>query len=175
MLVIGNIISFVASMFLLLSCVFKKRNLVFLCQFFECSLLALASIFFESYAGMTTLILCATRNIVIAKDKYTNKIMWLFLVLTAFFGVLSNNRGVVGLLPVIATIFYTLSTYLFKGIMATKVNIFINTFLWVVYSVLIKDYSTTVSNSVVLITVSVSMLSMVIANKKYKILQRKKN
>ena len=110
--------------------------------------------------------LCAIRNVFIAYDKYTDKIMYIFAVLTLIFGVVTNNRGVVGLLPVIATLLYTVTLKFTKSIVGIKLCILLNTAIWVAYSFIIQDYPTGISDSIVLITTTVSLTAYIITNKK---------
>lgn len=151
LIVIGNCISFFAALFMIASCIAKKKQAVFFCQFLECMLLAVASVFFSSFAGVTTLLLSAARNWIVAKDRYTRPLMYLFLVLTLVLGVLTNTRGLVGLLPVLATAEYTVCCHHIVGERATKCSIFVNILIWVVYAFLICDFSTAIGNSVVLV------------------------
>lgn len=151
LLIIGNGISFVAAIFMVASCVVKRKRTIFLCQFLECALLAVASVFFGSLAGMATLVLSAIRNLLVANDRYTKPMMTVFLILTIVAGVLANTRGLVGLLPVFATVEYTICCHYIVGEKATKCSIFVNVLLWVIYSFLICDLSTAVSDTIVLL------------------------
>ncbi len=141
-LIIGNSISFVAALFMAASCCVNDRHRVFLLQAVECALLCVASIFFGSWSGITTLALSATRNYLVSKDKFNQNLMVLFLVLVVVFGVWANNRGLIGLIPVVATVEYTICCHYVKEIKAVKCSIFVNTFLWVFYSFAIMDFST---------------------------------
>ena len=106
-------------------CVKRKRT-IFLCQFLECALLAVASVFFGALAGMTTLVFSAIRDLLVANDRYTKPMMTVFLILTIVAGVLANTRGLVGLLPVFATVEYTICCHYIVGEKATKCSIFVN-------------------------------------------------
>ncbi len=77
--------------------------------------------------------------------------MTVFLILTIVAGVLANTRGLVGLLPVFATVEYTICCHYIVGEKATKCSIFVNVLLWVIYSFLICDLSTAVSDTIVLL------------------------
>ena len=92
-MIIGNILSFFAALFMVASCVVKRKQAVFFCQFLECTLLAVASVFFGSLAGMTTLVLSAVRNLVVAKDRYTKPVMVAFVILTIVAGLLPTRGG----------------------------------------------------------------------------------
>ncbi len=160
MLITGNILSFIAAMFMAASSVVKNRSTIFLLQFFECFILAVASFFFKSYAGITTLLLCAVRNLLTARGYFGKKTMLVFFVLTAVFGFLANNRGLIGLLPVMATLQYTCCSYILTGLLSTRISILINTAIWVIYAFLIKDFSTGITDSIGLAVTAFSILRL---------------
>lgn len=149
MLIIGNILSFGAAMFTAASCCVKDRRKVFLFQFMECAVLAAASFFFGAYAGITALVLSGARNLLIAANRFDRRLMWVFLALIAAAGLLTNNRGLVGLMPVAATLEYTVCCHYVTGVKATRVSILVNALIWMVYSALILDISTAISNLIV--------------------------
>ncbi len=160
-IIIGNIISFIAAIFMAISCAVKKRKTIFYLQALNCFVLAVASVFFGAYAGITTLIISTLRNLIVAHDKYTKPVMYVFLVLTVILGVIANNRGFIGLLPVIATVQYTLCLNLSKGLLFTRISIFVNTAIWVTYSFIIRDFSTACMDSISLVTVTVAIITMI--------------
>ncbi len=165
-IIIGNIISFIGAIFLSTSCVLKNRKLIFYFQAINCFILAVASVFFYAYAGIAALITSGIRNIVVAHDKYTTKLMYIFLALTVILGIVTNNRGIIGLIPVIATVQYTVCLKIFKTLLLTRISIWINTALWIVYSFIIMDYSTCFMDSISLITVTFSLITLLIQLKK---------
>ncbi|MDP4117983.1 MAG: YgjV family protein, partial [Bacillota bacterium] len=166
MILIGNIISFIASIFFFGSCISKKRSMIFYLLGMECVLLAVASIFFNAYAGITTLALCAIRNFISAKDKYTTPVMYTFLILTTISGLIVNNRGFIGLLPVIATAQYIICSKVYRKVISLKVSLLINTLIWIIYSFFIQNYSSALSDSIAVITIAASITHMVSQNKK---------
>lgn len=159
-IIIGNILSLFAAIFRALSSCVNERKKVFTCQFLECLILCVASGFFGSWSGITTLGLSAARNILVAKDKFNRNIMIIFVVLVAVSGALANNRGLIGLLPVFATLEYTICCYYVKGVLATKYSIFINIALWVAYCFVIFDFVTAVTDLAVLAVGAVSIVRM---------------
>lgn len=114
-ILIGNIISFTGAVFLAVSCVVKSRKQIFVLQFLNCAFLAVASYFFNAYATITTLIICCIRNIFIMRDKFTKPVLAFIIVSVVILGLLSNNRGLIGLMPVAATVEYTTLLLLYKG------------------------------------------------------------
>ncbi len=150
-ILLGNIISFFSALCMIFSCCSKDIKKVFIYQFGECFLLAVASCFFGTYSAVITLLLCALRNILIAYKKFTKPLMIIFLILVSISGLLVNNRGIIGLLPVIATIEYTLCCYLITDLKGTKISILINLLIWIIYSFIVLDFSTAISDSVIAI------------------------
>lgn len=161
-IIIGNCISLVAAVFMAVSCAVKNNKTIFYLQAANCLILAVASVFFGAFAGVTTLLVSAVRNIVVAHGKYTKPVMYLFLVITVILGLITNNRGFIGLLPVIATVQYTICLNLLRGLFLTRITIFVNTLLWVIYSFIIRDFSTACMDSISLITVTVVIVHMVV-------------
>lgn len=147
----GNLLSLVAAGFMVGSCVVRSKRTVFLCQSLECLILALASVlFFNSFAGAVTLLISTVRNFIVAMDRFSKRSVWLFVALTVLIGLPLNNRGWIGLLPILATVEYTFCSYLIKSVLGTRCSILVNTGIWVIYSFLILDFSTGLTDLVVL-------------------------
>ena len=153
-ILIGNIISFAAAIFLAVSCVAKSRKQIFILQFMNCAVLAVASYFFGSYAAITTLALCCIRNIFIMKDKFSVPIMTVILILVIACGILTNNRGIIGLLPVIATVEYTICCHYITDVGKTRISILVNEAIWIIYSFLVLDFSTAITD-IIVVTVDI--------------------
>ncbi len=147
----GNILSLAAAVFLAVSCAVKDRKQIFVLQFMNCAVLAAASYFFSSYAAISTLALCCVRNIFIMRDRFTKPVMTVIVILVIICGLLANNRGIVGLLPVIATVEYTMCCHFITEVKKTRVSILVNEIIWIVYSFIIMDYSTAVTDIIVVI------------------------
>ncbi|MBQ0058474.1 MAG: YgjV family protein [Lachnospiraceae bacterium] len=126
-------------MFTIVSSLSHGRKRIYGFQGIQCLLMAVASIFFGSLSGLTTFLLCALRNAIIAYDRYTKRIFILFLILIPALGLFSNNRGALGLLPVITTIIYTVGQYYLKSDFRIKSNIALNLLLWAIYDFLVLD------------------------------------
>ena len=157
-ILIGNIISFTGAVFLAVSCVVKSRKQIFVLQFLNCAVLAVASYFFNAYATITTLIICCIRNIFIMRDKFTKPVLAFIIVSVVILGLLSNNRGLIGLMPVAATVEYTTCCYFIRDVRKTRVSILINEIIWVTYSLLVSDFSTAISDSAVIVVDIMSIL-----------------
>ena len=168
-IIIGNIISFIAALFMILSCMVNNRSRVFMFQFINALLLAVASIFFVSYAGVASLILSAIRNLIVSKDRFTKNIMIIFMILSFVIGIIVNNRGLIGFLPILATLQYTFCSYYIKDVQGTRYSIWINLFMWVIYSFSILDFSTGISDFTTLVINTVSIFKYKKENKEIQV------
>ena len=157
-MLIGNIISLAGACFTLLSAWSRDRKRIYLYQAAQCLLLAVANIFFASISGVTTCALCAVRNCLLAYDRFTAGRCALFVAAVAALGLYTNNRGLTGLLPIIATVLYTVGCYFAKRAKAIKLNMIVNLVLWAAYDLLVGDYVSGAVDSVSAMTALASIL-----------------
>lgn len=151
-LLVGNLISFVAAYFTARSSWAKDTWHIYIYQVVQCLLLAVASIFFNSYVGIVSLLACALRNYFAAIGKLSKKRMLFCLILVLIPGILVNNRGFIGWIMIAANVFYTLGMYVTKSELAIKCNIILNLSLWILYEILIIDIPSIVADGIGLIT-----------------------
>ena len=136
----GNLISFIAACFTVASSWSGRRKRIYLYQAGQCFFLALANIFFNSISGVTTYIICAVRNVLLAYDHFTARLCIITVACVGMIGLSVNNRGMIGLLPVITTALYTIVCFYAKRQPTIKANIIVNLVLWAIYDILIHDY-----------------------------------
>ena len=153
----GNLCSFIAACFTLASAWSGDRRRIYLYQAAQCSILAVANVFFASLSGTTTFLLCALRNVLLAYDRFTGRRCALFVGSVALLGVLANSRGAVGLIPVLTTAIYTVACLYAKSTRAIKLNLIVNLALWIVYELFILDF---VSAAVDLVSAGTAVLSL---------------
>ena len=139
MLLIGNAISLFAACFTLASAWSRDRRRIYLYQAAQCLLMSAANVFFCSVSGVTTFVLCTLRNLLLAYDRFTARRCVFFVAAVALLGVGANNRGLVGLIPVITTAVYTVGCFYARRSRAIKLNLIVNLSLWASYNFLILD------------------------------------
>lgn len=137
--IVGNICSFFAACFTLASAWSRDRKRIYLYQAAQCFILAAANIFFASVSGTTTLFLCALRNCLIAYDRFTPRRCLIFVLSVAAVGLAANNRGLIGLIPVVTTAIYTVGCLYARSPRAIKLNLILNLILWAIYDMIILD------------------------------------
>ena len=157
-ILVGNGISFIAGIFLIVSYCVNDVKKAYRYQFLNAFVLAISYVFFLSWTGVTTLSIASARNAMVYKDRLTFNWTIFFLIVSVVLGVLVNTLGFIGLLPVIAIVQITLCNYALKSIKSIKVSFIINSLIYIVYFLAILDFT---SAAVETITVALGALSLV--------------
>lgn len=156
-LLLANALSLIAFFFTTMSSWAKDRRSIYMYQVGQCAVLSLASFFFGSYAGISTLLVCAVRNYLLAIDRFYKKECIISIILMLVLGVATNNNGMTGALIIAANIIYTIGTFLCRRELTIKINIIIDLILWMIYEVLIIDIPSFVSDLIGLIVAVISI------------------
>ena len=138
-LLTGNLISLAAAFFTARSCWARDNLHIYMDQVYQCLLLALASVFFNSYAGIISLLACALRNYLAARDRLDKKAVTLCLLLILIPGLIVNNRGYIGWIVILANVIYSLGMYICRSELSIKLNMVLDLSMWMVYEALILD------------------------------------
>ncbi len=147
-IIAGNIISFVAGIFLILSMWVNDEKRAYKHQFLNAFVLMISSVFFLSWTGVTTMAIAATRNLFVYYDKLTLKWTVFFIILSVSLGLMVNTMGVIGLLPIIAIVQITICNYVLKSIKWIKMSFIVNEMFYIIYFIAIWDISSSVIESV---------------------------
>jgi len=158
-ILIGNLISLSASVFLFLGSAARRVKNLYLFQIFECILLFIAQLAFGQGAAAVSLLIAAFRNFLLLIRRYTAPFFALIFLATLIFGLLFNTGGIVGILPLFATLIYTLTTFLAKGFVKVKLSLILNLSLWMIYSAFILDISSVIINFTSFVIASVSLIN----------------
>lgn len=156
-ILIGNLISLATSVFLFWGSISESVKRVYLFGVFECMLLFVAQLFFGQGAAAVSLLIAAFRNFLLYSGKYTLPHLIIVFSGTLFFGITFNTGGILGLVPLLATLIFTLTSYFAKTYIKVKLSLFLNLSLWAFYSIIIFDFSSALINifSLILIVVSI--------------------
>ena len=157
-IIVGNIISLVAGIFLILSMWVNDEKEAYKHQFLNAFVLMISSVFFLSWTGVTTMAIAATRNIFVYKDKLTLNWTIFFIVLSVSLGLMVNTMGIIGLLPIIAIVQITICNYMLKTIKWIKLSFIVNEMFYIIYFIAILDFA---SSAIELFTALVGVYSWV--------------
>lgn len=149
-ILIGNLISLIAACFLAYSCVAKDRRRVFFHQFIASMIMVVSSVVLNSFSGAVSMFLCGIRNLMVSREKYTKGAMWFFCASAVVLGLWVNTRGLLGTVPVLATVQYTMCSYYATTMKGTRYSLMVNVALWLGYSLVIWDFCSALSNGATL-------------------------
>ena len=156
-ILVGNAISLVAGIFIVLSMWVNDEKQAYKYQFLNAFILVISSVFFYSWTGVVTMAIAASRNLMVYYDRLTFAWTMFFIAVSIVLGLAVNTMGLVGLLPIIAIVQISLSNYYLKTIGLIKTSFIINSAIYVVYFLAIWDFSSAVIESV---TALVGLISL---------------
>ena len=157
-ILIGNLISLVAGIFLMISLVVNNDKKAYTFQFLNTSTLVIASFFFNSIVGAVVLAIASLRLLLVIKDKFTMRWAVVTLALSIAIGLAVNELGIIGIIPIIAVTQITMCNYAYKDIKWIKLSLIINEAFYIVYFYLVFDY---VSTFVQIVTVFIGCVSFI--------------
>lgn len=160
-IIIGNVISFIAGIFIILSMWVNDEKQAYKYQFLNAFILMISSVFFLSWTGVTTMAIAASRNAMVYKDKLTMNWTIFFIVISVVLGLLVNTMGFVGLLPIIAIIQITLCNYYLKTIKPIKIGFIVNSAIYIVYFLAILDFASATIESITALIGVVALVRLI--------------
>ncbi len=99
------------------------------------------------------------RNLAAMKNIKSKVLEWILILAGVVFGIVFNNRGLLGWLPIIANLEYSICVFKFKeNEKALKLAFIINMVMYAIFSLVIMNYVGTVSCSVIAITTAISLI-----------------
>ena len=160
-IIIGNAISFVAGIFLLLSMWVNDEKQAYKHQFLNAFILMISSVFFFSWTGVTTMGIAAARNAMVYNDRLTLNWTVFFIVLSVAVGLMVNTMGFIGLLPIMAIVQITICNYTLKNIKWIKLSFIVNGIFYIIYFIAILDFSSTLIESFTALVGTVSFFKLI--------------
>ena len=119
---------------------------------------AAGSIILKGYSSTAQNIVAILRNLAAMKGTKNKIIEWLLIILGVVLGAVFNNRGLLGWLPIIANLEYSIAVFRFrnneKGL---KIAFILNMLMYSVFSFVILNYVGAAANIFVAVTTAVSM------------------
>ena len=120
----------------------------------------LSNLCLGGYSAVVTSALTLTRNVLQIKGKLGRGAAGIICLLMMLVGLLFNNRGWIGLLPISASVIYTLCVYLIRSPQGMRVALLLNLAQYAVFDYTLRAYPAFVSG-VVIIFVTTTKLCQV--------------
>jgi len=156
--IIGNIFSLCAMISDSISGTRKKHSQIMAIQIVSQFFYAAASIALKAYSSTAQNVVAVFRNFAAMKNYKSKVLDWILILAGVVLGIAFNNRGLLGLLPVVANFEYSVAVFKFKGKeRLLKICFIINMIMFAVFSAVVQNYVGVVSCSVIAITTTVSL------------------
>lgn len=159
MILLGNIVALIASLFMVYAGLLKKKSKILLFQCFELALYTISNLILGGIPGAIINFLGMIGNILGYKNKLNIIAKIILTILTVVLTILFNNLGIFGYLPLVCMI-----TYLWiidiKNVFTFKIFILFIMSLWAIYDFSIKSYVATVFDILTMISTIISMIQL---------------
>lgn len=139
-LIIGNLFSLLSATCIAVSVIKKSKNDLIWWQIIDVIFCILSNIALYTYSALTTNSISLIRNILAYKNKLNKNITWILLILCVIAGLCANNRGIIGLFPIIASASYTIFMYTTKNEQQMRWALVSNLLLWFVHDAYVQAY-----------------------------------
>ena len=156
-LILGNIFSLLSAVCIAVSVIKKNKNDLILWQVIDVIFCILSNIALYTYAALTTNSIALIRNILAYKSKLTKPLTLVLSVLCVIVGLWANNRGIIGLFPIIASASYTVLMFITKDEQQMRWALISNLMLWLVHDAYVQAYPSAVTDLVLSIWTAIQI------------------
>ena len=159
--IIGNLFSLCAMVSDSVSGTRKKHSEIMAVQIVSQFFYAASSIALKGYSSTAQNVVAVFRNLAAMKNVKSKVLEWALILAGVALGIAFNNRGLLGWLPIIANLEYSISVFRLKNNeKALKLAFIVNMVMYAVFSVVIMNYVGAVSCTVIAVTTALSLLRM---------------
>lgn len=157
-IIIGNLFSICAMISDSISGTKKKHNEMMFVQIISQFFYAASSIALKGYSSTAQNIVAVFRNYAAMKNIKNKALEWALIIAGVVLGIILNNRGLLGWLPIIANLEYSIAVFQLKDNERTlKIAFIINMIMFAIFNVVIQNYVGLLSCSIIAITTAISL------------------
>ncbi len=158
-LIIGNLCSLLAMVTDSVSSTRKTARGVLMVQNLSQLFYCTGAVILKGYSGAVQNAVSILRNFVALRNVGGKAVEWLMVALGVVLGVYFNNLGLVGYLPIVANLEYTLVVFRFReNERALKIAFLVSVALFGTFNAFIYNFVGVVTNAVVLVTGIISLI-----------------
>lgn len=158
-IMIGNIISLFGSGGILVSTAVKSRKKILKVQTVASVFLLISDMVLSGYSGAVQDLICILRNLTAIIGKKSKILNAFYIIAGVALGVIFNNRGALGLLPVLANFqFSCIVLYPKADDMMLKASIFASNVCWAIYSLCIFNYVNMAVNIMICVSAAIFVI-----------------
>lgn len=166
-LLVGNAIAFIASILMIVASYIKNKKNIIMVQSIQIGLFVISNLILNGISGAIINAANLVRNILCYKNKLTKKSIIIISVIVTVLTLYFNNRGFIGLIPLICSLIYTafMNT---KSTIKLKQLILMSMISWAIYDFTIQSYTSTVFDLLSAIACIISMYQLKKNKKTYR-------
>lgn len=161
MYIVANIFSFIGSVALIWSTFAGTKRNMLLFRVLDTSGNALGNFFIGSYSGMASNLISLVRNILNIKGKISFLYTALISLSVLVVGISVNTRGLIGFLPPIASVEYTIWSMKGSTAQSLRYALLINITLWLIYDINIGLVPAIIADIITLLTAIYNILKFI--------------
>lgn len=150
-ILIGNIIALVASLIMVYTGILKNKKKIIYLQTVQIGLSVISNIVLGGISGAIINGISCIRNVLCYKGMLTTMFKILIVIISIILTLLFNNLGIIGLLPLISIVVYTLFMDT-KKVITLKLLIIFTMIMWLLYDFYIKSYTSSLYDLLTIIT-----------------------
>lgn len=160
-IIIGNLFGFISSIFLGLSVYKKSKKSMLLYQSIDATFAFCSCIILGGLNGALNNFIGILRNIFLIKTKCNNFIKLSLISLSITIGLYNFynlNHVWYELLPIIASLIYSITLFYIKNYDICKFSLIINRIFWIIYLFIIKSYASCIVSVILAINTFNSLI-----------------
>ena len=156
--ILGEILSLLAALTLAYSTFSKKKKKMMLWQALNALFFGLSNFCLAGYSAVVTNVLTFIRNLLVVKNKFDKKCTVIICILIIGIGLHFNNRSIIGLLPIIASVQYTICVFALKSPQHLRWSLVVNLAMWVIFDFVIAAYPAAIMDIVIIIVTIINII-----------------
>lgn len=157
-IIIGNITSFLSCLLDAYSATKDNKKEMIIIQSFSIAIYTITNALLKAYSAVVQNVFALVRNFLAVKGIKNKIAEWIIILCCLFFGLYFNNLGLIGLLPVIGNVEYSICLFALKDhIKALKFSFLICNLCFVILNLFISNYVGFIANSITVITTAVEL------------------
>lgn len=158
-LIIGNLCSLLAMLTDSFSSTRKTTKDVLRVQNVSQLIYCIGTVILKGYSGAVQNAVSLLRNLAAIHNVQSKAVQWILAALGMVLGVAFNNLGLMGLLPVVANLGYTIAVFRFQNNeRALKTAFMLCVFCFAIFNIALYNLVGMVSNLIVAATAAISLI-----------------
>lgn len=163
LIVIYNIIGFIGSGSILLSTMVSKKDSIMKVQTGGTAFLLAADLMAKGYSGAVQDLIAIIRNITVIKEIHKKWLNAFFIISGLVLGVVCNNRGLIGFLPIFANFqFSCLVLRKNADEVMIKCSVCVSNVCWAIFNFYLMNYANAAVNAAICVSGIVFVLREII-------------